>query len=426
VNAEERTRLVREVALSGNCSHPIRLRGEMVNLATGEVAESALRVACKDRRRAVCPACSFLYKADAWIMVSAGLIGGKGISELVGTHPRHFVTLTAPSFGSVHTIRADGGCVRRPRSRTQGLAQCVHGQVRFCAVRHDEHDSRLGRPLCVECFDYEGAVLWNAQASKLWNNTVQLIRRSLAEEADLVQTQLRAVAQLNYLKVAEMQRRGLVHFHVVLRADGPKSIDADPPFWLTSELLARVVRNSVARVRATTVSGASQQWGRVLDIRDLAHDVDDARKVASYVAKYSTKTTDGTRDLAYRFHHRRQIENLSRDAHTRQLALTAWDLASRPQLASLNLREHAHAFGFTGQLITKSRHYSTTFGAMRTARAQYMASLNTGEPVAGTFYYEGRGYDDPRGTELAELFFSMQQELRHEALEGRLAPESCS
>ena len=98
MNAEERTRLVREVELSSNCSHPIRLRGEMVNLATGEVAESALRVACKDRRRAVCPACSYLYKADAWIMVSAGLIGGKGISELVVTHPRHFVTVTAPSF----------------------------------------------------------------------------------------------------------------------------------------------------------------------------------------------------------------------------------------------------------------------------------------------------------------------------------------
>jgi len=426
VNAEERARLVREVELSGNCSHPIRLRGEMVNLATGEVAESALRVACKDRRRAVCPACSFLYKADAWIMVSAGLVGGKGISESVVTHPRHFVTLTAPSFGSVHTIRADGGCVRRPRARAAEPGQCVHGQLRYCGVHHDEHDSRLGRPLCVGCFDYEGAVLWNAQASRLWNNTIQLIRRSLAEEADLVQTQLRAVAQLNYLKVAEMQRRGLVHFHVVLRADGPKTVDADPPLWLTSELLAHVVRNSVSQARATGLAGGYQQWGRMLDIRDLAHDVDDARKVASYVAKYSTKTTDGTRDLAYRFHHRRQIENLSRDAHARQMALTAWDLASRPPLASLNLREHAHAFGFTGQLITKSRHYSTTFGAMRTARAQHMASLNTGEPVAGTFYYEGRGYDDPRGTDLAELFFSMQQELRREALKARLAPGASS
>lgn len=426
MNADERARLVREVELSGSCSHPIRLKGEMVNLATGEVAMSSLRVPCKDRRRAVCPACSYLYKADAWIMVSAGLVGGKGTSKLVSTHPRHFVTLTAPSFGSVHTVRVDGRCVSRSRAGVKGLDQCAHGQARFCNFRHEEKDSRLGRPICDRCFNYEGAVLWNAHASKLWNNTIQSIRRSLAEEAGLVQTKLHMVAQLHYLKVAEMQRRGLVHFHVVVRADGPDSVDADPPVWLTSELLARAVRNSVSQARATGLAGGYNQWGRVLDIRDMALDSDDAHKVASYVAKYSTKTTDGTKDLAYRFHHRRQIENLSRDAHIRQMALTAWDLADRPELAPLHLRDHAHAFGFTGQLITKSRRYSTTFGAMRTARAEYMKQQNTGEPVAGTFYYDGRGYDDPRGTELAELFFTMQQELRDEALESRLGSGAAS
>jgi len=426
VNADERARLVREVELSGNCSHPIRLKGEMVNLSTGEVAMSSLRVACKDRRRAVCPACSFLYKADAWIMVSAGLVGGKGTSELVSTHPRHFVTLTAPSFGSVHTVRSDGGCVRHSRAGANGLGTCAHGRARLCNVRHEETDPRLGRPLCSECFNYEDAVLWNAHASRLWNNTIQLIRRSLAEEAGLVQTKLHTVAQLHYLKVAEMQRRGLVHFHVVVRTDGPDSVDADPPEWLSSELLARAVRNSVSQARATGLAGGYQQWGRVLNIRDMALDSDDAHKVASYVAKYSTKTTDGTKDLAYRFHHRRQIENLSRDGHIRRMALTAWDLADRVELAPLNLRAHAHAFGFTGQLITKSRRYSTTFGAMRSARAAYMKEQNTGEPVAGTFFYEGRGYDDPRGTELAELFFSMQQELREEALEIRLGSGEAS
>ena len=78
MNAEERARLLREVELSGNCSHPIRLRGEMVNLATGEVGMSSLRVACKDRRQVVCPACSYAYRADAWILVASGLNGGKG------------------------------------------------------------------------------------------------------------------------------------------------------------------------------------------------------------------------------------------------------------------------------------------------------------------------------------------------------------
>jgi hypothetical protein len=113
VNAEERNRTLREVVLAGNCSHPIRLSGEMVNLTTGEVGQSSLRISCKDRRHVVCPSCSYLYRTDAWILVSTGLVGGKGTPEAVGTHHRLFITVTAPSFGSVHTIKARGGCVGR-------------------------------------------------------------------------------------------------------------------------------------------------------------------------------------------------------------------------------------------------------------------------------------------------------------------------
>ncbi len=42
-------RLVQEVRSAGNCSHTLRLRGELINLATGEIRPSSLRVACKDR-----------------------------------------------------------------------------------------------------------------------------------------------------------------------------------------------------------------------------------------------------------------------------------------------------------------------------------------------------------------------------------------
>jgi hypothetical protein len=49
----------------------------------------------------------------------------------------------------------------------------------------------------------------------------------------------------------------------------------------------------------------------------------------------------------------------------------------------------------------------------------YMSSQNVGDPLEGTFRYEGRGYDDPRATELAELFFSMDRELRVEGAEAR-------
>jgi len=47
----------------------------------------------------------------------------------------------------------------------------------------------------------------------------------LAAEGGVGQPNLGTVAQLHYLKVAEVQRRGLAHFHCVLRLDGPKSIE---------------------------------------------------------------------------------------------------------------------------------------------------------------------------------------------------------
>jgi hypothetical protein len=48
-----------------------------------------------------------------------------------------------------------------------------------------------------------------------------------------------------------------------------------------------------------------------------------------------------------------------------------------------------------------------------------MSSRNIGDPLEGTFHYQGRGYDDPKATQLAELFFSMHRELRMESAEAR-------
>lgn len=395
-----------------------------MNTATGEVTERALRVACKDRREVVCPSCSYLYRADTWILVSTGLVGGKGTPTVVATHPRLFVTLTAPSFGAVHTIRDGGSCVVRTQSAN---SRCVHGQPTSCSRRHSDDDKNLGRPLCEKCFDYRGAVLWNAHASRLWNNTIQLVRRLLAAEGGVGQPNLARVAQLHYLKVAEVQRRGLAHFHCVLRLDGPESIESEPPPWASVEMLEHVVRTSIERAQVPASDGRPARWGRVYDIQDLALRDEEVAKVAAYVAKYAAKTTDGSKELARRFRSRRQITTLIDDSHLRRLALTAWDLGGEAKYESIRLKAHAHTFGFTGQLITKSRAFSTTFAALRTARTEYMAGERDGDPVEGTFHFEGRGYDDPRATQLAELFFTFERELRAEArARERAKPEGAT
>ena len=81
---------------------------------------------CGNRRAAVCPACAEVYRADTYQLVLAGLQGGKGVSENVRRHPCAFPTLTAPSFGLVHSTRAKDGRNRtcRPGRKPR---PCPHG-----------------------------------------------------------------------------------------------------------------------------------------------------------------------------------------------------------------------------------------------------------------------------------------------------------
>ena len=98
----------------------MRLRGQTdaIDTATGEVRpvfstagepDETLLKCCGNRREAVCPSCAEVYRGDAFQLVAAGLRGGKGVPESVATHPTVFVTLTAPSFGPVHSVRERNG-----------------------------------------------------------------------------------------------------------------------------------------------------------------------------------------------------------------------------------------------------------------------------------------------------------------------------
>jgi hypothetical protein len=48
-----------------------------------------------------------------------------------------------------------------------------------------------------------------------------------------------------------------------------------------------------------------------------------------------------------------------------------------------------------------------------------MAVRNESDPVEGSFHYEGRGYENPRSAELAEVLFTMRRDLRQEAAQAR-------
>ena len=242
------------------CSHPIRLRGRIdtIDLATGELAPvydtadehgGVLHVACGNRREAVCPACSAVYKRDARQLVRAGLAGGKGIPETITAHPCVFATLTAPSFGPVHARRMRGKTVLpcRPR-RDANARRCPHGRDISCPTRHVEADPRLGQPMCGDCYDYTSAVLFNAYAGDLWRRFITYLPRHLARLAGVTQKTLHGQVRIRFVKVAEYQARGVVHFHAVIRLDAPGEDYQPPPASYTADLLCDAIDQAAAAV----------------------------------------------------------------------------------------------------------------------------------------------------------------------------------
>jgi len=259
----------REAARSGGCTRPVRVRGRVdaIDLATGErqpMYDTAtepggvLLMPCGNRRESVCPPCSQVYKQDARQLVRAGLTGGKGVPATVAGHPCVFATLTAPSFGPVHSRRMRGKTLLpcRPR-RDQKERRYPHGRDISCPRRHSEDNPRLGRPLCAECYDYEAAVLFNAYAGKLWRRFTTYLPRHLARRAGLTQRQLRALVRVRYVKVAEYQERGVVHFHAVIRLDAPGEDYQPPAARFTADLLTGAIRDAAAAVRL--IQGPDEQ-----------------------------------------------------------------------------------------------------------------------------------------------------------------------
>jgi hypothetical protein len=376
-------------AAAHGCTRPVRLHGTIRDLdpATGEVLrtldtdtlpDKVLYAPCGDRRASVCPACAETYRRDTYQLIKAGLTGGKGIPESVAAHPCVFATFTAPSFGPVHTRHPlPGGRATRCRPRRKATI-CPHGRRLSCGQRHKDTDPCLGRPLCPDCYDYPGAVVWNAHAPELWRRTTIAIRRHLAKTANATGA---GTVRLSYAKVAEFQARGLVHFHAIFRLD-----IADPggqlaPPALTADQLTAAITAAASTWFATVSHPAKPQgwdirWGTQLDTRTIhlpaTGDGQAANiAVASYLAKYATKSTEAVGTVACRITAANLPYYGNPRSHQGRLIRAAWHLGSHPARDFAALRRWAHMLGYRGHFATKSRRYSTTLKALRAARADY-------------------------------------------------------
>ncbi|MGW1798940.1 replication initiator protein RepSA [Streptomyces sp. NPDC001984] len=394
-----------QIRRTGGCADPIHLTGWVLHKdkTTGELLHhystehepgGRLRVACGNRRASRCPACAWTYAGDTYHLMRAGLAGDedKDIPATVREHPRVFATLTAPSFGPVHN-RPDRGTCR-------------------CGTHHPADDPALGTALDPATYDYAGAVLFNNHAGELWVRFANRLRREIAARAGLTQRELADVCRVSYGKVAEFQKRGAIHFHAVIRLDGPDGPDSPPPACASTRLLTDAIHAAAVHAYTSVSVPASGnqpartfRWGKQFDVRPVKAFGDGSdlteQAVASYVAKYATKAAENTGTLDRRIGELAELDRHGVPDHARRLITACRDLDAL--YPDRRLWAWAHMLGFRGHFSSKSRRYSTTLGSLRQARADFRAAqehaalgLDDIEPdtvlVLADWQYAGHGH----------------------------------
>ncbi|MBV7250474.1 replication initiator protein RepSA [Streptomyces sp. S-2] len=440
-SAPDYTRWEDQIRRTGGCSDPIHLTGWTLHKdkITGETLHhyttavepgGRLRLACGNRRASRCPSCAWTYAGDTYHLIRAGLAGDdrRGVPTTVRDHPRVFATLTAPSFGPVHN-RPDHGTCR-------------------CGTQHASDAPELGTALDPATYDYAGAVLFNNHAGQLWQRFTTRLRRELAARAGLTRRELADRLRVSYGKVAEFQKRGALHFHAVIRLDGPDGPGTPPPAWATVDLLANAIHAAAAHsYTSVSVPAAEDQparsfhWGTQLDVRPVKAFGDGSditeQAVASYVAKYSTKAAENTGTLDRRIGELAELDRHQVPDHTRRLITTCRDLDRL--YPDRRLWAWAHMLGFRGHFSSKSRRYSTTLGALRQTRADYRAAkehaalaLDDREPdtvlVLTDWQYAGHGHSPGESALAATIARDLQlnRETAREALQDQLALEGAA
>ncbi|WJR34215.1 plasmid replication initiator protein [Mycobacteroides immunogenum] len=430
----------------GFCAYPIQLVG------TNEFGrETLVWVRCNNRRASVCPSCSDLYARDTWQLVSAGTTGGRHhIPATIAAHPQVFATLTAPSFGAVHT---SSGTLCRDQRRIGEFRRCPHGTPLWCSKTHDHNDPAVGQPLCRECYDYTGHVLFTWHLPELWRRFTITLRRAVNRKLKSAGIQPKSV-RVSFVKVVEMQARAVPHIHALIRLDpadpavdtatttsddhndyGPAATRGGGehrhetrPVWespLSAAELAALTQHAARTVSFEVRDPAADspnetaslvvRFGTQIDTQPLSTEttasMDDSensdvsmgrlspRRVAGYLAKYVTKSLADFGISARRLS-TEAIADLNVSEHVRTILTTISCLAQRARVLGIDtltgIGRWLHTLGYRGHITTKSRRYSTTMGNLRAVRATWtrqQASKHTTPQQQSLL--EARETDDP-------------------------------
>lgn len=199
-------------------------------------------VRCGSRVKSKCPGCAELYRSDWAAIARSGIFDAPE-----GVFSFYLLTLTAPSFGKVHLVP------NVAKGKTSVDRPCS------CGVWHTVEDSGLlGVPVDNSHYDYAGQVAWNRDMGVLWSNTVRRLRDRWAS--------------VEFFIVREVQARGVLHTHVLVRI---ARVEAP-----TAAVLRAAARSAVG---FSKIDGSLLEWGRIADCQQFK--TGNAAKTVWYLSK---------------------------------------------------------------------------------------------------------------------------------------------
>jgi hypothetical protein len=347
--------------------------------------------------RTLVPVLRDLYARDTWQLVHAGCQGGHhNIPTAIARHPQVFATLTAPSYGPVH---GSAGRMCHDHKHSGGYRRCEHEKPLWCSRTHDDGDNAVGQPLCGDCYDYTGHVLFIWHLPELWRRFTIALRRRLAATLRAAGADP-ATVRVSFVKVVEMQARAIPHIHALIRLD-PTTSDSDTSDWgspVNPTELAALIQQAARSVTLTVdddMTGTMHElrFGTQIDTQPIVSQSVSAdcrpaqsdsptsgvpgRRVAGYLAKYVTKSLADF-GISVRRITTAAIGELDVSDHVRAILGTIAQLA---QTGATGIGKWLHTLGYRGHITTKSHCYSTTMGALRMQRAHWNSNQTSKDPA---------------------------------------------
>jgi len=297
----------------------------------------------------------------------------QGRTKCAADHPRVFATFTAPSFGSVQSQGGSAGVVLPCRQRRDDPI-CSHGRAATCRLRHDELDPALGQAICPDCFDYEGAVLWNAFMPVLWRRTITKPAPGPRSRVGLSAAIPQGSCRIRFARSPSSSAEGS---SICTSSSGSMAPIRESRRRRTGRRRsaggcrrpgggANIALDHAARRRKTLdplgctdarPGDSSRRRGRGLRCCSLG--------LCGQVRHEGKPKSAGGLDRRIRSEF--EIAHLAVSDHARRLMVACWGIGGLPEFEHLRLREWAHMLGFRGHFLTKARRYSVTFGELRSA-----------------------------------------------------------